>query len=450
VTACTEDADCPAGESCTGSTRWAQYWLIWAKLKLAWLEEIFEVGDTIQVLQAAIDANPDAVPACDPATGKGCGTDCTGAPPANHVFRPNLCRFSQLTFPQCRVHSCNLNAVSGATIQPLGLPVGLSNKKLTLQLCKPLTGIPAVPGVATSFRPVIGDPGRGFQPPPVVPISGGIRVCIDQVRAQGWCDCAGLGVPFEPTACQDHIQNDNTTTDDCGDAVGTTVEPDCVCGFPAAATCAAPCVVCVNSTDGSRCHGGTVNGSPQAVVGGASGNGDCSVFNTIALKLVPQGICINAMGDPLGQCSVPGPAPDANCSMVLGGVACVDADGADGVTCTMDDLIPPASPTSIPFTTGTSVSLVLDAVAVQGTCSTTMMNCATDADCNLPTGVGAETCGGETLATLAFSAGPGTGISCNSMEASQLTGWNIVGSFPALDGAGGLNDTVTTFSLACE
>jgi hypothetical protein len=36
------------------------------------------------------------------------------------------------------------------------------------------------------------------------------------------------------------------------------------------------------------------------------------------------------------------------------------------------------------------------------------------------------------------------------MEASQLTGWNIVGSFPALDGAGGLNDTVTTFSLACE
>jgi len=450
ITPCTNDSMCPAGFSCPGSSNWAQYWLVWAKLKLAWLEQIFEVGDTTALLDVAIEAGPDAVPACDPATGKGCGTDCTGAPPANHVFRPNLCNFSALKFPQCRIHSCNLSAAAGASIQPLGLPVGLSNKKLTLQLCKPLTGTPAVAGVATTFRPVIGDPGRGFQPPAVVPISGGIRVCIDQVRSQGWCDCGGGGVPFEPTACQDHVQNDNVGTDDCGDAVGTTGEPDCVCGAPAAATCAAPCVACVNSEDGSRCHPGTVNGSPVPTIAGASVVGSCSVFNTISLKLVPQGICLNAMLQPIGTCTTGGPGPDAGCAAtppIAGGpgVACADADGADGVTCTADDLIPPAAATSIPFTTGTSTSLVADAVAVQGSCSGTMMNCATDADCTSP-----ETCGGETLTTLSFSAGPGSGISCAAMEASQLAGWNIVGSFPALDGAGGLNDTVTTFSLACE
>jgi hypothetical protein len=166
VTACTQDADCPEGESCPGSTDWAQYWLVWAKLKLAWIEEIFEVGDTVQVLTAAIEAGPSDE--CDQEKGKGCGTDCTGAPASDEVYRPNLCSFNQLTFPQCRVHSCNLDAASGGAVEPLGVPVQLDGRKVTLQLCRalPLPGLP----VSTTFRPIIGDPGRGFQPPPIIPL----------------------------------------------------------------------------------------------------------------------------------------------------------------------------------------------------------------------------------------------------------------------------------------
>lgn len=426
------------------ATDWTAYWLVWAKLKLAWLEEIFEVGDTVQVLNAAITASPDNVKPCDNTTGKNCGTSCT-ATTTTHVLRPNLCAFRQLTFPQCRLHSCNLAAGSGATINPLSLPVGLSDRKLTLQLCKPVDTVPGLT-VPAGFRTIIGDPGRGFQPPPVVPIMGGIRVCIDQIRSQGWCDCVGAGVPFEPTICQDHVQNNNAGTDDCGAPLNNAGESNCVCGFPPAATCNTGCVVCVDSTDGSRCHPGTINGTAVGSSGGASAIGDCAVLNTIALKLVPQGICLDAMLNPIGQCTVPGPGPDAGCVM-LGGVACADADGPDGVTCTADDLIPPANPTTIPFTTGTSTSSIQNAVATEGACSGSGMNCATDDDC----AVGSNgICTGVGLTNLTFSAGPGAGVSCASLEASQLAGWSIAGSFPALDGSGGLNDTVTTFILTCE
>jgi hypothetical protein len=54
------------------------------------------------------------------------------------------------------------------------------------------------------------------------------------------------------------------------------------------------------------------------------------------------------------------------------------------------------------------------------------------------------------LVDFVDSIGPGSGVSCNNLESSNLAGWNIVGSFPALDGAGGINDSVTTFSLLCE
>jgi hypothetical protein len=440
-------------------------WLVKAKEMLAIKDVIFEVGDAQTLLQSAIDVGENPDKACDPGKGKNCGTDCTGSPGPTEFYRPNLCYFDGQLSPPCRTHACTTTPASAAFIQPLGLPVDLGNKRLAIELCN----LPAadsgsdLPITGDDFLLVVNQPARTFAPPPVVPISGGITVCLDQYRSMGWCDCTDQDIPSDITLCQDHITNNNTGIDDCGFPVslGTPevgeAGTDCACGFPLAAAggpCSTPgCLACVNVNNGARCHSGTTNGIALGAFSGASDPGSCVDLNAIKLTLLPPGICLTTLGGVLpepvaiGQCqSGTGPA-DPGCA-ALGGEFCAGSEGADGVFCTKDDLLPAANPTTVPFVSGTSTSIVENAVAAEGACSggdTPGMNCASDADC------ANGTCAGVSLTTLTFGVGPAAGApSCAQLESSNLQGLTLNGSFPAVDGSGGLNDTVTTFTFECQ
>jgi len=128
--------------------------------------------------------------------------------------------------------------------------------------------------------------------------------------------------------------------------------------------------------------------------------------------------------------------------------------GPDATPCTADDLRPPAGAASVPFTTGTASAEVKNALQGPGGCSNNAnhlcrenANCDTDGSTNPATG----TCGGATIiATQTVPALTGGPIAdCDDLEASQLSGLQFVGAFPALDGAG-LGDVVSSFEFNCE
>ena len=80
--------------------------------------------------------------------------------------------------------------------------------------------------------------------------------------------------------------------------------------------------------------------------------------------------------------------------------------------------------------------------AGNGVCAGTVFGCpgALDPNCSSTNG---ENC------QCSAPGAPGT-KSCAQLESSNLSGWVIRGSFPALDGAGGIGDSVTYFTLACQ
>jgi hypothetical protein len=179
---------------------------------------------------------------------------------------------------------------------------------------------------------------------------------------------------------------------------------------------------------------------------GASQAGDCFVQSTVSLKLLPPAVCVDAGGGVLLPCDAPGPA-DRACD-IAGGVACADARGGDRTACTSDDLVPPAPSVVVPFTTGTALAEIRDAVLGEGICTGSDMNCITDEDC-------AASGNGICLAPLIGSVGPiaaGSGgrAACGEIEASNLAGLAFAGAVPVLDGAGDLGDSITTFTLRCE
>jgi hypothetical protein len=448
----------------TGITDFMESWLIKAKEKLAWKEEVFEVGDARSLIDEAINAGENPAKACDPIKGKNCGTCCdpTGATcAANEYPRPNLCMLGEKTWPMCRDHACTLSGGSGAVLNPTGAPISLSARRVTLEVCTAPSGNAGI--LDPDFKLLINQPARTFQPPPVIPIVPAITVCVDQVRSEGWCDCSAAAPSAPSTSpefCLDHVADVAGTCPD----TGASLESNCACGFPAGLLgmpCnTAGCLACVNSSTGARCHSGTQNSALTITWPAvASGANDCVDLNQIQFTLEPPAICVDAMGQAVGQCNAPG-SPDATCA-AAGGVICVASSGADGVACTRDDLVPAGAPTTVPFTTDSATSTIEDFVAVEGICAAGQagMNCVTNADCDTAaSGPGDGVCAGQVFGCgtgpnaedCQFTAGPGAGVSCANLESSNLAGWAIVGSFPALDGAGGIGDSILTFTLACS
>jgi hypothetical protein len=355
------------------------------------------------------------------------GTDCTLPTSCNPELtlncRPNLCS----TMINCRSHACQLDASSATTTSlsggALSVTVPLSGRAV-FEICKlnPITfGILGAPNVYA----IIGDSARTVDPVGLL----GNTICVDVIRGQGWCDCAGLGIPKNMNFCQDHDTlvapacpgvptgaNNIEGPCFCFDGANTTVE----CGTAADPPCI-PAETCGFTETGGFCHAGTSTSAVFIGPSGASAVGDCINLNTIQFKTLPN----------------------------------AGTFGPDATPCTMDDTRPPAGAASVPFTTGAASAQVMNALQGPGVCSNNPGNhlCREDANCNTDgsTNPATGTCGGAAIiATQTVPVLVGAGISdCSDLEASQLSGLQFVGAFPALDGAG-LGDVVSSFEFNCE
>jgi hypothetical protein len=96
------------------------------------------------------------------------------------------------------------------------------------------------------------------------------------------------------------------------------------------------------------------------------------------------------------------------------------AAGGDGVFCTADDTVVVTAPTTIPITTGSATTNLLDANDTNGNT--------------------------KTIGPITGNPGP----SCAQNQAGNLSGLKLVGAFPAADTVGtALEDTLSTTTLEC-
>lgn len=436
-----------------GPTDFVASWLAVTKQNIAWVEHLMDNGDARDLIDLVLAAGPvDGDPTeCDASSGKGCGTDCTGAPPSGYAYRPNLCALSPANWPQCRVHACNLKA-TGARLEPLGADITFANRKFALEVCK----VPsALPISGTDYVFLAGGPMSTFSPPPSVPIVPAVTWCIDQVRAEGWCDCTGQGLPFSPQSCLDHAADAGGSCP----ADGAALETDCVCNAPLGQSCkAANCTSCVNAKTGARCHPGTSNSAINTIYTGASVAGSCLYMTTMQFRFLSPGTCVDVSGNVIGRCSSVG-AATAPCA-ALGGTSCVDSLGVDGVACTADDVTPPESTVTIPMTTGTAQATIENYINSEGVCtapaSHSGMKCVTNADCDIAPGSGS--CGGffpgcftgPNPEDCRHTTTAGAGISCTQLKAGNLANFALSGILPAVDAPPGLSDYNMRFRFDCN
>lgn len=404
-------------------------------------------------------------------------TDCDA------MERPNLCTFAAAQNPDCRVHSCTLSAASSLTsYQANGGadPASLQTRSISLKFCQTAASLLELPlDLSSDYRVLFSDAARTLRP---APLSIGLNrtICIDQVRAQGWCDCDGNSVPFVPSTCLDARVNNNggvcsgsgefcltdaqcprreTCSSSGFDACGASLADASLplsCTQPDGAACEdGGGTRCIDGKTLGRCHAGTYQGAPVKTFGGASGAGSCMLLSTIAVRVLPPAVCKNGLGDTLGVCTTTcngGPcAADGQCAG-FGGTQCVDSKGPDGVACTLDDLVEALPATTVALSTGSSSSSMYDMVLTQGTCSVASpnvgMGCSTDGDCF----------GGTCSAVVRTNppsvnntrtVGPGVGLSCNQYDSSSLAGFRMVGSFPTVNMMA-VNDALTTLELTCN
>lgn len=344
----------------------------------AWSLALATGADARNLMDSAVAASAANPTACD-------GAACA-----------NLNAYSAAQQPACRTHACELTAMSGATLQPLGVPVTLGNRIFPLDVCTlPSTGLPVTAPTQLLSAGVV----KTFDPPPTIPLSPVITVCVQQLRGAGWVDCSGLGVATNPTLCRDH--NVNTDAE----------APDDEC--TGAAAVGATADACTAVSPGCP-HTGVENGKLSQTFAGASVLGDASLNSITQFKLLPAGVCLTGATPNGGTCT-----PPSTMGCPMGSTLCIPTTGADGTACTGDDLLAPNSPTTVPFTTGTATATIYDYSNTDGV-------------------------------TQTFNIGPGTPIaSCGAMAASNLTGLKLVGAFPALDGAT-TSDTITTLSIECQ
>jgi len=393
------------------------------------------------------------------------------------VARPNLCTFAAEQNPDCVTKSCVLSSTSNLTLHDNGLSATLQDKAATIQVCRAPATLGDLPiDFSSSFRAI--SVATSTRLGPTTLTGANATVCIDQLRAVGWCDCAGAGVPFKADSCRDHIGNDNAGVcsesadfclvdadcprgetcsgpgvDDCGaDLSGAKIDPDCVRAGTAADDCFDAPGRCIDGATLGVCHPGTYVGAQQATWGGASGAGDCTLLQTVSIRVLPPAVCVNGGGEALGACTTicagPGACVADPVCAGLGGAQCLSPRGADAVACTADDLVQPGAPTTIVLSTGTTTSAIKDRLLTQGTCSggsvNAGMNCATNLDCN------GGTCGGAVaLPSPASHVRAGAPLSCGALDSGNLSGLSMVGGFGWLNGVG-TGDQTATLTLDCD
>lgn len=432
-------------------------WLAVVKLHMAWKQHVADNGDAASLIEVALAAGPDGgnPSNCDAVKGTGCGTDCTGVPAAGYFYRPNLCALRPAVWPQCRLAACNLKA-TGATMQPVGAPVSVADRKFAVEVCSPpASGLPVT---SPGYLMLAGGPAMTLRPALAIAGPPTVTWCVDQVRAEGWCDCTGNGIPYRPISCLDHNADPGGTCPDTGAAR----ETGCVCTSPPGVACNTPgCTECRHLEGGAYCHPGTSVSALTTSYAGTSAANDCLLLATLQWRFLPPGTCVNAAGEALTTCGATIGSPTAACT-ALGGVSCVAAVGPDGMACTADDRPASVATVTIPFTTGMSTSTIEGYVFNAGSCTAgnVGMNCSTNDDCDTTmnsAGVcsaAVKGCGtGPNPEDCSFTTGLGLGpSSCAAMKAGLLANFALTGSVPVLENVPDptLRDHIFTFKLDCE
>lgn len=200
----------------------------------------------------------------------------------------------------------------------------------------------------------------------------GVPVCVAGIRSQGLIDVGGvLPAAFDTTTCQDSLTGDSTDgalTDEC-----PTVYAGAGCSAGAAASSLDPAA---GSSEGGSC---------LLISPAAPGAGSAFVINTISLT--PN-------SNPLDY-------------------------GADTIPCTADDTVAPGSPATIPFTTETASSQVLDF--------------------------------NSSLADGPVTSATGANFSASALAQGKLVG-TVVAAFPGMNtnlGGGTITDTFIWSKLIC-
>jgi hypothetical protein len=344
---------------------------------------------------------------------------------------------------------------TGARLEPIGADISLANKKFSLEVCRvPATSLPIS---GSNFVFLAGGPSAPFNPPPTVPFVPAVTWCIDQVRAEGWCDCTGQGIPYSPQSCLDHIADAGGSCPD----TGAMLESDCVCNAPLGQSCTDPgCTSCVNSKTGASCHPGTSTSAVNTTYTGASVAGSCLYLSTMQFRYLWPGACVNAAGDVVGSCTSVGPAT-APCA-ALGGTSCVNSFGTDGVACTADDRTPSDATVTLPMTTTTARATIENYVNTEGICLAPAthlnMNCVSNADCDVASPPGTGVCSsmvpgcftGPNPEDCRYTTAAGVGATCAQLRTGNLTNLALTGALPALDAPPGLEDYIMTFRFDCN
>jgi hypothetical protein len=429
-------------------------------LYTAWSKQVLANDETRTRIQDAIDAPPD--------TKGNAATDCA----LGTINRPNLCAFHKDTAssangldsvagtlnPLCRTHACRLVPGDGliatsndsdATLnmKASSLVEGM-NGTLIMNVCD--LGNLAAPFTLQEYFLLSGTASNSVMKVPLASIG---HVCLRTYRVEGWCDCkpgGGSGLPvLNSSACQDHVVDPNDVdsllgTDSCpGGRPQEGTEEECVCAPPTETNCGGldPCDprtpfercekdsdcatagdVCVAREGRGRCHAGTWNGEQVIELADPTGEGDCLVFTTNNLTLVPD--------EPFDL-------------------------GPDGKACTDDDNVAQGADGLVPLTTGQADAVVLDAITLSWTaqCDAGRVgdDCMEDSNCDVTGGDGHCDTTGSALGTISvFAPVSGQALgSCADLETSDLAGLRLAGAFPILD-APNLGDLAFTYRFVCE
>jgi hypothetical protein len=290
---------------------------------------------------------------------------------------------------------------------------------------------------------VVGEPAKQIEPLSIA----GNTVCVENLGAEGFCACGGdfTGLRKGVSACQDHMVG-APDLDQCPASdlqSGGAIEDTCFCGTSATNVstirCGAaypacpPSSVCGFTGSGAACHPGTRNGPVHLSLSGFTAAGDCVVNTSMRFTTLPPG----------GDCDL----------AHSGGIYDNPASfGPDCTPCTSDDLALPANAVTVPFTTGSAVATIKNAVESPGMCAdTTTHACIEHGNCANTTNPD-DLCDGTQIIFPTFASSTVFGVpvsSCTNLEAGALSGMTLVGAVPILD-TPGLGDQVTTFSLICE
>ncbi|MFI5394450.1 MAG: hypothetical protein ACHQ9S_02855 [Candidatus Binatia bacterium] len=301
-------------------------------------------GDFTNCGVCNLDQSP---PKCAGGSQQPCATnaDCTAG-----TKRPNLCSFNA----ECNFRTCNAPGSFGnLTAGSLGggnAGIFLPGQQ-SLGVCQTAPtasrgygqGAGENLGTAPGTVYVTGSDVGSLKP---VSVAGTTLVCVNQLGAEGWCDCGGGGGNKNVSYCQDRLASqcqgghctdvcDTLTTTCTLGGGGCTSNADCVSGTACTSNADCPDKCGNNPVTGFTTNPdsdfvGTQVGPAVPSFGGGSANGDCMILETTQFKQLT--------------------------------IAIPSELGSDGLPCTPDDQKAPGAPVTVPLTTGSSTSTMHNAV----------------------------------------------------------------------------------------